>query len=126
MELYNIYTYICGVDDDLEYRYSARFEDQHSANEAAYEQVLSEYEDCEGSSQVIGYDEILQSLIDLARERGINPDTDDAAWDEIEGNAEEQYIDVRNDSIEYWAIRAIEDERNYEDIFDLDDYNGYL
>ncbi len=126
MELYNIYTYICGVDDDLKYAWSARFNDQHRADEAAYEQVLSEYEDCEGSSQVISYDEILQSLIDLARERGINTDTDDAAWDEIEGKAEEQYIDVRNDSIEYWAVRAVEDDRDYEDIFDLDDYNDYL
>lgn len=125
MELYNIYTYIAGVDDDLKYAWSARFNDQHDADAAAYEQALSEYEDCEGASSVISYDEILQSLIDLARERGIDTD-DEAAWDEIEQDAEEQYINVRNDTIEYQAIRAVDDERDYEDIYDLDDYNGYL
>lgn len=125
MELYNIYTYIAGIDDDLKYAWSARFQDQHDADNAAYEQALSEYEDCEDASSVIGYDEILQSLIDLAREHGIDID-DEAAWDEIEMDAEEQYINVRNDTIEYQAIRAIDDERDYEDIYDLDDYNGYL
>lgn len=125
MELYNIYTYIAGIDYDLKYAWSARFQDQHDADNAAYEEALSEYEDCESASSVIGYDEILQGLIDLARERGIDTD-DEAAWDEIEQDAEEQYINVRNDTIEYQAIRAIDDERDYEDIYDLDDYNDYL
>jgi hypothetical protein len=118
MELYNLYSYIETVDepDTFLYLFSARFDNDEDAEASAYNETCLRYEECENEYRLPTLDDIVAELEENARKNGKSA----ALTKEMYRDAIEISIDVRNEYIDSYAIRAIDDDRNYEDIFDYD------
>lgn len=118
MELYNLYSYIETVDepDTFLYLFSARFDNDEDAETSAYNETCLRYEECENEYRLPTLDGIIAELEENARKNGKSA----ALTKEMYRDAIEMSIDVRNEYIDFYAIRAIDDDRDYEDIFDYD------
>lgn len=123
MELYNLYSYIETVDepDTFLYLFSARFDNVDDAESDAWNETCLRYEEDAKEFQLPDYDEMIERLQEFERSRG-RPDTIDK---KMMDQAIELAIDARNDYIDYYAIAARLDDRNYEDlvVLDADEYN---
>lgn len=123
MELYNLYSYIEVVDepDQFVYLWSAHYDNVDDAEADAWNETCLRYEEDAKEFQLPDYDEMIERLQEFERSRG-RPDTIDK---KMRDQAIELAIDARNDYIDYYAIAARLDDRNYEDlvVLDADEYN---
>ena len=123
MELYNLYSYIEVVDepDQFVYLWSAHYDNVDDAESDAWNETCLRYEEDAKEFHLPDYDEMIERLQEYARREG-KPDTIDK---KMMDQAIELAIDARNDYIDYYAIAARLDDRNYEDlvVLDADEYN---
>ena len=123
MELYNLYSYIEVVDepDQFVYLWSAHYDNVDDAESDAWNETCLRYEEDAKEFQLPDYDEMIERLQEFERSRG-RPDTIDK---KMMDHAIELAIDARDDYIDYYAIAARLDDRNYEDlvVLDADEYN---
>ena len=123
MELYNLYSYIEVVDepDQFVYLWSAHYDNVDDAESDAWNETCLRYEEDAKEFQLPNYDEMIERLQEFERSRG-RPDT---ITKEMMDQAIELAIDARNDYIDYYAIAAKLDDRDYEDlvVLDADEYN---
>ena len=123
MELYNLYSYIEVVDepDQFVYLWSAHYDNVDDAESDAWNETCLRYEEDAKEFHLPDYDEMIERLQEFERSRG-RPDTIDK---KMMDQAIELAIDARNDYIDYYAIAARLDDRNYEDlvVLDADEYN---
>lgn len=123
MELYNLYSYIEVVDepDQFVYLWSAHYDNVADAKSDAWNETCLRYEEDAKEFHLPDYDEMIERLQEFERSRG-RPDTIDK---KMMDQAIELAIDARNDYIDYYAIAARRDDRNYEDlvVLDADEYN---
>lgn len=123
MELYNLYSYIEVVDDPdtFVYLWSAHYDDVEAAEADAWNETCLRYQDNEQEFQLPTIDEMVERLQDYARKEGKS----DTITSEMYQHAVDLAIDARNDYIDYYAIAARLDDRDYEDlvVLDADEYN---
>lgn len=123
MELYNLYSYIEVVDepDQFVYLWSAHYDNVDDAESDAWNETCLRYEEDAKEFQLPDYDEMIERLQEFERSRGRSGTIDKKMRDQ----AIELAIDARNDYIDYYAIAARLDDRNYEDlvVLDADEYN---
>lgn len=123
MELYNLYSYIEVVDepDQFVYLWSAHYDNVDDAESDAWNETCLRYEENAKEFQLPDYDEMIERLQEFERSRGRSDTIDKKMMDQ----AIELAIDARNDYIDYYAIAARLDDRNYEDlvVLDADEYN---
>lgn len=123
MELYNLYSYIEVVDepDQFVYLWSAHYDNVDDAESDAWNETCLRYEEDAKEFQLPDYDEMIERLQEFERSRGRSGTIDKKMMDQ----AIELAIDARNDYIDYYAIAARLDDRNYEDlvVIDADEYN---
>lgn len=123
MELYNLYSYIEVVDepDQFVYLWSAHYDNVDDAESDAWNETCLRYEEDAKEFQLPDYDEMIERLQEFERSRGRSGTIDKKMMDQ----AIELAIDARNDYIDYYAIAARLDDRNYEDlvVLDADEYN---
>ena len=123
MELYNLYSYIEVVDepDQFVYLWSAHYDNVDDAESDAWNETCLRYEEDAKEFQLPDYDEMIERLQEFERSRG-RPDTIDK---KMMDHAIELAIDARDEYIDYYAIAARLDDRNYEDlvVLDADEYN---
>lgn len=122
MELYNLYSYIEVVDepDTFLYSWSAHYDNVDDAESDAWNETCLRYEEDAKEFQLPDYDEMIERLQEFERLRG-RPDTINK---KMMDHAIELAIDARDDYIDYYAIPARLDERDYEDlvVIDADEY----
>lgn len=123
MELYNLYSYIEVVDepDQFVYLWSAHYDNVDDAESDAWNETCLRYEEDAKEFQLPDYDEMIERLQEFERSRGRSGTIDKKMRDQ----AIELAIDARNDYIDYYAIAARLDDRDYEDlvVLDADEYN---
>lgn len=123
MELYNLYSYIEVVDepDQFVYLWSAHYDNVDDAEADAWNETCLRYEEDAKEFQLPDYDEMIERLQEFERSRGRSGTIDKKMRDQ----AIELAIDARNDYIDYYAVAARLDNRNYEDlvVLDADEYN---
>lgn len=123
MELYNLYSYIEVVDepDQFVYLWSAHYDNVDDAESDAWNETCLRYEEDAKEFQLPDYDEMIERLQEFERSRGRSGTIDKKMRDQ----AIELAIDARNDYIDYYAIAAKLDDRDYEDlvVLDADEYN---
>lgn len=123
MELYNLYSYIEVVDepDQFVYLWSAHYDNVDDAESDAWNETCLRYEEDAKEFQLPDYDEMIERLQEFERSRGRSGTIDKKMMDQ----AIELAIDARNDYIDYYAIAARLDDRDYEDlvVIDADEYN---
>ena len=123
MELYNLYSYIEVVDepDQFVYLWSAHYDNVDDAEFDAWNETCLRYEEDAKEFQLPDYNEMIERLQEFERSRGRSDTIDKKMMDQ----AIELAIDARNDYIDYYAIAARLDDRNYEDlvVLDADEYN---
>lgn len=123
MELYNLYSYIEVVDepDQFVYLWSAHYDNVDDAESDAWSETCLRYEEDAKEFHLPDYDEMIERLQEFERSRGRSGTIDKKMMDQ----AIELAIDARNDYIDYYAIAARLDDRNYEDlvVLDADEYN---
>lgn len=123
MELYNLYSYIEVVDDPdtFVYLWSAHYDNVEDAESDAWNETCLRYEEDAKEFQLPDYDEMIERLQEFERSRGRSGTIDKKMMDQ----AIELAIDARNDYIDYYAIAAKLDNRDYEDlvVLDADEYN---
>lgn len=123
MELYNLYSYIEVVDepDQFVYLWSAHYDNVDDAESDAWNETCLRYEEDAKEFQLPDYDEMIERLQEFERSRGRSGTIDKKMMDQ----AIELAIDARNDYIDYYAIAARLDDRDYEDlvVLDADEYN---
>lgn len=123
MELYNLYSYIEVVDepDQFVYLWSAHYDNVDDAESDAWNETCLRYEEDAKEFQLPDYDEMIERLQEFERSRGRSDTIDKKMMDQ----AIELAIDARNDYIDYYAIAARLDDRDYEDlvVLDADEYN---
>lgn len=123
MELYNLYSYIEVVDepDQFVYLWSAHYDNVDDAESDAWNETCLRYEEDAKEFQLPDYDEMIERLQEFERSRGRSGTIDKKMMDQ----AIELAIDARNDYIDYYAIAARLDNRDYEDlvVLDADEYN---
>lgn len=123
MELYNLYSYIEVVDepDQFVYLWSAHYDNVDDAESDAWNETCLRYEEDAKEFHLPDYDEMIERLQEYARREGKSDTIDKKMMD----HAIELAIDARNDYIDYYAIAARLDDRNYEDlvVLDADEYN---
>lgn len=123
MELYNLYSYIEVVDepDQFVYLWSAHYDNVDDAEADAWNETCLRYEEDAKEFQLPDYDEMIERLQEFERSRGRSGTIDKKMRDQ----AIELAIDARNDYIDYYAIAARLDDRDYEDlvVLDADEYN---
>lgn len=123
MELYNLYSYIEVVDepDQFVYLWSAHYDNVDDAESDAWNETCLRYEEDAKEFHLPDYDEMIERLQEYARREG-KPDTIDK---KMMDHAIELAIDARDEYIDYYAIAAKLDDRNYEDlvVLDADEYN---
>lgn len=122
MELYNLYSYIEVVDepDQFVYLWSAHYDNVDDAESDAWNETCLRYEEDAKEFQLPDYDEMIERLQEFERSRGRSDTIDKQMMDQ----AIELAIDARNDYIDYYAIPARLDDRDYEDlvVIDADEY----
>lgn len=123
VELYNLYSYIEVVDepDQFVYLWSAHYNNVDDAESDAWNETCLRYEEDAKEFHLPDYDEMIERLQEFERLRG-RPDTIDK---KMMDHAIELAIDARDDYIDYYAIAARLDDRDYEDlvVIDADEYN---
>lgn len=123
MELYNLYSYIEVVDepDQFVYLWSAHYDNVDDAESDAWNETCLRYEEDAKEFHLPDYDEMIERLQEFERSRGRSGTIDKKMID----HAIELAIDARDDYIDYYAIAARLDDRNYEDlvVLDADEYN---
>lgn len=123
MELYNLYSYIEVVDepDQFVYLWSAHYDNVDDAESDAWNETCLRYEEDAKEFQLPDYDEMIERLQEYARREGKSDTIDKKMMD----HAIELAIDARDDYIDYYAIAARLDDRDYEDlvVLDADEYN---
>lgn len=123
MELYNLYSYIEVVDepDQFVYLWSAHYDNVDDAESDAWNETCLRYEEDAKEFHLPDYDEMIERLQEYARREGKSDTIDKKMMD----HAIELAIDARNDYIDYYAIAARLDDRDYEDlvVLDADEYN---
>ncbi len=114
MELYNLYSYVDLVDepDQFKYLYSAHFDTVEDANECAWNETCLRYQENEKKYNLPRFDQILENLRDYARKEGKS----DQITNEMFHRALDLAVEARNECIDYYAVPAIVDERDYENI----------
>ena len=114
MELYNLYSYVDCVDepDQFKYLYSAHFDTNKDADECAWNETCLRYQENEKRYNLPCFDEILGNLRDYARKEGKS----DQITDEMFQRALDLTIEARDEYIDYYAVPAIIDVLDYEDI----------
>lgn len=122
MELYNLYSYIEVVDDPdtFVYLWSAHYDNAETAEEDAWNETCLRYQDNEQEFQLPTVDEMIERLQDYARKEGKSTElTKEMYWHAID-----LAIEARDDYIDYYAIPARLDDRDYEDlvVIDADEY----
>lgn len=123
MELYNLYSYIEVVDepDQFVYLWSAHYDNVDDAESDAWNETCLRYEEDAKEFHLPDYDEMIERLQEYARREGKSDTIDKKMMD----HAIELAIDARDDYIDYYAVAARLDDRNYEDlvVLDADEYN---
>lgn len=120
--LYNLYSYIEVVDepDTFLYLWSAHYDNVDDAESDAWNETCLRYEEDAKEFHLPDYDEMIERLQEFERLRG-RPDTIDK---KMMDHAIELAIDARDDYIDYYAIPARLDDRDYENlvVIDADEY----
>lgn len=123
MELYNLYSYIEVVDepDQFVYLWSAHYDNAEDAQADAWNETCLRYQDNEQEFQLPTIDEMVERLQDYARKEGKSA----KLTSEMYQHAVDLAIEARDDYIDYYAIAAKLDDRDYEDlvVLDADEYN---
>ena len=123
MELYNLYSYIEVVDesDQFVYLWSAHYDNAEDAQADAWNETCLRYQDNEQEFQLPTIDEMVERLQDYARKEGKSAEL----TSEMYQHAVDLAIEARDDYIDYYAIAAKLDDRDYEDlvVLDADEYN---
>lgn len=123
MELYNLYSYIEVVDDPdtFVYLWSAHYDNVDDAESDAWNETCLRYEEDAKEFHLPDYDEMIERLQEYARREGKSDTIDKKMMD----HAIELAIDARDDYIDYYAVAARLDNRDYEDlvVLDADEYN---
>ena len=123
MELYNLYSYIEVVDepDQFVYLWSAHYDNVDDAESDAWNETCLRYEEDAKEFHLPDYDEMIFHLQEYARREG-KPDIIDK---KMMDRAIELAIDARDEYIDYYAIAARLDDRDYEDlvVLDADEFN---
>lgn len=123
MELYNLYSYIEVVDepDQFVYLWSAHYDNVDDAESDAWNETCLRYEEDAKEFHLPDYDEMIERLQEYARREGKSDTIDKKIMD----HAIELAIDARDEYIDYYAIAARLDDRDYEDlvVLDADEYN---
>lgn len=123
MELYNLYSYIEVVDepDQFVYLWSAHYDNVDDAESDAWNETCLRYEEDAKEFHLPDYDEMIERLQEYARREGKSDTIDKKMMD----HAIELAIDARDDYIDYYAVAARLDNRDYEDlvVLDADEYN---
>lgn len=122
MELYNLYSYIEVVDDPdtFVYLWSAHYDNAETAEEDAWNETCLRYQDNEQEFQLPTVDDMIANLQDCARKEGKSAEL----TKEMYQHAIDLAIEARDDYIDYYAIPARLDDRDYEDlvVIDADEY----
>lgn len=122
-ELYNLYSYIEVIDepDQFVYLWSAHYDNVDDAESDAWNETCLRYEEDAKEFHLPDYDEMIERLQEYARREGKSDTIDKKMMDQ----AIELAIDARDDYIDYYAIAAKLDDRDYEDlvVIDADEYN---
>ena len=123
MELYNLYSYIEVVDesDQFVYLWSAHYDNVDDAQADAWNETCLRYQDNEQEFQLPTIDEMVERLQDYARKEGKSAEL----TSEMYQHAVDLAIEARDDYIDYYAVPAQLDDRDYEDlvVLDADEYN---
>lgn len=123
MELYNLYSYIEVIDepDQFVYLWSAHYDNVDDAESDAWNETCLRYQDNEQEFQLPTIDEMVERLQDYARKEGKSAEL----TSEMYQHAVDLAIEARDDYIDYYAIAAKLDDRDYEDlvVLDADEYN---
>jgi len=129
MALYNLYAGMSGGFNSVTFRVQEDYETHDEATNAAEQLAKEEYESYDGSGGIMSYDEC---QIQVLEDNGLLDEYDSDSYEfldidtmvsenGLEDEVSELYADEQASWIEYYAVLAVEDTEQDEQIFDNDE-----